>query len=86
MVCTRAFKLFAEYKTMLRFRISGRPESGTTLIETLIALATRGVIAVIFLGGLLTTARVTYLKDERSTAMRLAQRQIEGVKACVIVS
>ena len=66
---------------MLRFRAYVRRESGITLIETLIALAILGAIAVIFLGGLLTTSKVAYMTDKRTTAVSLAQLQTEWVKA-----
>ncbi|MFC1873894.1 hypothetical protein ACFLYX_01180 [Chloroflexota bacterium] len=66
---------------MLRLKIRHRYEKGTTLLETLVALAILGATAVVFLGGLMTTSKITYQIDERSTVSSLAQRQIEWVKA-----
>lgn len=66
---------------MPRTRKHSNHESGITFLETLIALAILGTIAVIFLGGLLTTSKIAYMIDERSTASSLAQLQIEWVKA-----
>ena len=55
-------------------------EAGVTLIETLVALALLGLIAVTFLSGLATTAKATLIADERATAESLARSQIEYVK------
>jgi prepilin-type N-terminal cleavage/methylation domain-containing protein len=63
---------------MLRF--INRHETGQTLIETLVALAILGVIAVAFLSGLTTTSRVAYTADERATAESLARSQMEWAK------
>ena len=52
-------------------------ESGATLIETLVALAILGTVAVTFLSGIYTTSRATFLVDVRTTAMSLAQSQME---------
>lgn len=55
-------------------------QTGVSLIETVIALAVLGIIAVVFLGGLATAAKATFIADERATAESLARSQIEGVK------
>ena len=55
-------------------------ELGATLIETLVALAILGVIAVTFLSGLATTSRAAIIADEQATAESLARSQMEWVK------
>lgn len=55
-------------------------ELGATLIETLVALALLGLIAVAFLSGLATTSRAVIIADEQATAESLAQSQMEWVK------
>lgn len=54
-----------------------RRESGTTLLETLVALAILGTIVVIFLGGIIGTTKAASLADEQTTAESLAQSQME---------
>lgn len=63
---------------MLRI-FTGR-ESGVTFLETIVALAILGVIAVTFLNGLTTASKSTFIADEQTTAESLAQSQIEWVK------
>ncbi len=60
-------------------KFTGR-ESGVTFIETVVALAILGVIAVAFLNGLTTTSKSAFTADEQTTAESLAQSQIEWVK------
>ena len=70
--------------TGLLFRVAKRlkgNETGVTLIETLVALAILGLIAVAFLSGLATAAQATFLADERATAESLARSQMEYVKS-----
>jgi len=55
-------------------------ESGITLIETVVALAILGAIAVIFLSGLATASKAAFIADEQATAESLAQSQMEWVK------
>jgi len=62
------------------FGISTSRESGTTLVETLVALAILGTIAVIFLSGLATTSKAAFTVDEQATAESLAQSQMEWVQ------
>jgi len=52
-------------------------ESGITLIETVVALAIMGTIAVTFLSGLATTYKAAFIVDEQATAESLAQSQME---------
>ena len=69
---------------MRRLRILGKftgGESGVTFMETAVALAILGVIAVTFLNGLTTTSKTVFLTDEQVTAESLAQSQIEWVKS-----
>lgn len=58
----------------------GGKETGVSLVETLIALAILGVIAVAFLSGLATAAKATGIADEQATAESLARSQMEYVK------
>ena len=60
-------------------KFTGR-ESGVTFIETVVALAILGVIAVAFLNGLTTTSKSVFIADEHTTAESLAQSQMEWVK------
>ncbi|MFC1864678.1 hypothetical protein ACFLYG_02490 [Chloroflexota bacterium] len=61
-------------------RVFTRRESGATLLETVVALAVLGTIAVIFLTGLVTTSKAAFTTDERATAESLAQSQMEWAK------
>ena len=63
---------------MLRI-FTGR-ESGVTFLETVVALAILGLIAVTFLNGLTTASKSTFIADEQTTAESLAQSQMEWVK------
>ena len=55
-------------------------ESGIIFMETVIALALLGIIAVAFLSGLATTSKATVIAGEQTTAESLAQSQMEWVK------
>ena len=55
-------------------------ESGTTFIETVVALALLGIIAVAFLSGLATTSKASIIADEQAAAESLAQSQMEWAK------
>ena len=69
--------------TGILFRVTKRlkgNETGVTLIETLVALAILGLIAVAFLSGLTTAAQATFIADQRATAESLARSQMEYVK------
>ena len=68
---------------MRRFRmlsIFNDRESGVAFLETVVALAILGVIAVTFLNGLTTASKSTFIADEQTTAASLAQSQLEWVK------
>ena len=55
-------------------------EKGFSLIETLIALALVGLIAIAFLNGLVAASRASFTTDELETAKNLAESQMEDVK------
>ena len=55
-------------------------ESGVTLLETLVALAILGLVAVAFLNGLTTAAQATIIADKQATAESLVRSQMEYVK------
>ena len=55
-------------------------ETGVTLIETLVAVAILGIIAVIFLGSLTSTSKGAAMADERVSAQSIAQTQMEYIK------
>jgi prepilin-type N-terminal cleavage/methylation domain-containing protein len=57
-----------------------KSEKGVSLIETIVALALMGIIAVTFLGALATTTNTRSLADERASAKILAESQMENVK------
>ena len=56
-------------------------ETGVTLIETLVALAILGAIAVAFLSALTTASRATIIASEQATAESFARSEIEYVKS-----
>jgi len=55
-------------------------EKGFAFIETVVALALLGIIAVAFLSGLATSSKATVITNDKITAVSLAQTQIEWVK------
>jgi prepilin-type N-terminal cleavage/methylation domain-containing protein len=57
-----------------------KSEKGFSLVETIIALALLGIVAVAFLGGLSTASKVIFTADERATAESLARTQMEYVR------
>ncbi len=57
-----------------------RDEKGVALIEALIAIVILGITAAAFLSGLSTAFKANLLTDEHSTALSLAQSQLESVK------
>ena len=69
--------LSREVRILKKFACS---ESGTTLIETVVALALLSAIAVTFLSGLATTSKATIIANEQTTAESLARSQMEWVK------
>ena len=65
--------------------IFSRGESGTTLLEILVALTILGIISVAFLSGLTTTSQAAIISDRRATAESLALSQMESVKQAAYV-
>ena len=61
------------------FNIS-KSETGTTFIETVVALAIASVVVVAFLSGLATAARVVIISEERTFAEDLAKSQLEFIQ------
>ena len=59
----------------------GAGREGMTGIEVLIALGILGLVAVVFLGGLSTALKASYLADERSVAETLARSEMEYAKS-----
>jgi type II secretory pathway pseudopilin PulG len=55
-------------------------ESGITLVETVVALAILGIIAVTFINGVNNASQSAFITDEQSTAESLAQTQMEWAK------
>jgi type II secretory pathway pseudopilin PulG len=54
-------------------------------IETLVALALLGLVAVAFLSGLATASRANIIADEQTTAESLARSQMEWAKEAAYV-
>jgi prepilin-type N-terminal cleavage/methylation domain-containing protein len=57
-------------------------EKGFVFIETIVALALLGIVAVFFLSSVGTATKATVVADEQVNAESLARRQIEYLKAC----
>ena len=57
-----------------------KSEAGTSLLETLVALALLGIVGVAFLGGLATSSSSRTVADEHASARILAESQIENLK------
>jgi type II secretory pathway pseudopilin PulG len=67
----------------LRSRTGGAPikgERGTSLLETTIALALLGIIAVALLSAVATTSSARSIADEQVTARVLAESQVEDIR------
>ena len=56
-------------------------EKGISLLETVIAVAIMGIIAVAFLSALATTSSARAINDERTAAKILAEGILENIKA-----
>lgn len=65
--------------TSLIKRLTGK-EAGVTLIETLIALAIIGFIAVAILSSMATGAKATTIAGEQAFAESLARSELEYIK------
>jgi len=59
----------------------GSNSRGVGMVEVLIALALLGLVAAAFLNGLSTSLNAVVISDEGSTAIALAQGQMEYVKS-----
>ena len=57
-----------------------KSEIGTSLIETVVALALLGIIAVAFLSATATTSSTRLIADEHASARILAESQMESIK------
>lgn len=60
--------------------ITKNSQGGMTLLETLVALAIMGAVAVTFLTGLAMSSKAAMISQERVAAESLAQSQTEYVK------
>lgn len=58
-----------------------RGESGSALVESLVAVAILGTALVLYLGGISTGALTTARTENTSTAQQLARSQMEYVKS-----
>lgn len=61
-------------------------ESGTGLIEILVALVVLGTVSVAFLSGLATASKANIITDEQTTAESLARSQMEWIKNAAYAS
>jgi prepilin-type N-terminal cleavage/methylation domain-containing protein len=59
-----------------------KSHQGFAFIETIVALALLGIVAVIFLGSVGTATKATIVTDEQATAESLARSEIEYIKSC----
>jgi type II secretory pathway pseudopilin PulG len=59
-----------------------KDDSGFVFIETILAIAILGLVAVFFLGSIGTATKATISSGEQVTAESLARSQIEYVKSC----
>lgn len=63
-----------------RKRGKAREQSGFTLIEAVIGIALLSIVAIAVLMGMSTAFKADALADRQSTAMSLAQSQIESIQ------
>ncbi|MDD5287984.1 MAG: type II secretion system protein [Dehalococcoidales bacterium] len=68
-------------KTLARTK-TFHSQTGTSLLEILVALAILGIVAVAFLSGLATAAKASATADTQSLAESLARSEMEYVKLC----
>lgn len=57
-------------------------DKGFVFIETIVALALLGIIAVVLLSSVGTATKATMVADEQVTAESLARSEIEYIKGC----
>ncbi len=72
--------MIVPYQLLKRLGSLPGNQSGVALLETLVALALLGAIAVAFLSGLSTSAKATVVANEQNTAESLALAQMEWAK------
>ncbi|MFC2045089.1 hypothetical protein ACFLUH_00210 [Chloroflexota bacterium] len=63
-----------------RLKVITNNDSGSSFIETVVALAIASAVGVAFLSGLATTARVVMISEERTFAEDLAKSQLEFIQ------
>ena len=63
-----------------KFKVLRGNEAGVTLIETVVALAILGIVAVIFLSSMSTAFRGIMVSQERVAAESLASSQLEYIR------
>jgi prepilin-type N-terminal cleavage/methylation domain-containing protein len=57
---------------------------GFAFIETVVALALLGIVAVFFLSSISTATKATIVNDEQATAECLVRSEVEYIKAILI--
>ncbi|MFC2007404.1 hypothetical protein ACFLVB_02260 [Chloroflexota bacterium] len=57
-----------------------KSETGSSLIETIVALALLGIIGIIFLSAVATTSNSRLIADEHVSARIIAESQMENIK------
>lgn len=57
-----------------------KSEIGSSLIETVVALALLGITGAVFLGALATSSNSRFLADEHTSARIIAESQMENLK------
>jgi len=67
----------------MRRRTNNNRESGTTLVELLVALAIIVLAVTIFIAALSTGAAAVQVTDQLTTANHLASVQLESIKAAL---
>jgi len=63
------------------FNLNRRADSGFTLIETLVALAVLGIIAVFIMGGMIMASKSVIIGNEQTTAESFARSQLEYIQS-----
>ena len=84
MVTTVAIEKMKRSRERIVMLIPGQSLSsakGLSLIETIVALAIFGLVAVVFLSGLTMSSKAVMVSHARVAAERLAKRQMEDIKA-----